>query len=64
MKELLCLLEEVEGKVIIWANYIYDIENIVETINEVYGNDLLYNIMVQLNQKIDKKLLQSFKIQI
>ena len=26
MKELLGLLEEVEGKVIIWANYIYDIE--------------------------------------
>ena len=39
MKELLSLLEEVEGKVIIWANYIYDIENIVETINEVYGED-------------------------
>jgi SNF2 family DNA or RNA helicase len=39
MKELLSLLEEVEGKVIIWANYIYDIENIVETINEVYGKD-------------------------
>jgi len=39
MKELLGLLEEVEGKVIIWANYIYDIENIVENISEVYGND-------------------------
>ena len=39
MKELLGLLEEVEGKVIIWANYIYDIENLVETISEVYGND-------------------------
>jgi len=39
MKELLGLLEEVEGKVIIWANYIYDIENIVENIKEVYGDD-------------------------
>jgi len=39
MKELLGLLEEVEGKVIIWANYIYDIENIVESISEVYGSD-------------------------
>mgnify|MGYP003646278496 FL=1 len=39
MKELLGLLEEVEGKVIIWANYIYDIENIVENITEVYGDD-------------------------
>ena len=25
IKELLSLLEEVEGKVIIWANYVYDI---------------------------------------
>ena len=39
MKELLGLLEEVEGKVIIWANYIYDIENLVETIKEEYGDD-------------------------
>ena len=26
------VLEEVEGKVIIWANYIYDIEKIVKCI--------------------------------
>ena len=39
MKELLSLLEEVEGKVIIWANYIYDIENIVKNISEEYGAD-------------------------
>ena len=39
MKELLSLLEEVEGKVIIWANYIYDIENIVKNISEEYGED-------------------------
>ena len=39
MKELLSLLEEVEGKVIIWANYIYDIENIVKNISEEYGKD-------------------------
>ena len=39
MKELLALLEEVEGKVIIWANYIYDIEDLVKTIKEEYGDD-------------------------
>jgi len=37
LTELLSILEEVEGKVIIWANYIYDIEKIVETLNEKYG---------------------------
>ena len=44
IKELLSLLEEVEGKVIIWANYIYDIENIVKTISTALDENkkLLY----------------------
>ena len=33
------VLEEVEGKVIIWANYIYDIEKIVKTIIKEYGEE-------------------------
>jgi SNF2 family DNA or RNA helicase len=37
LTELLSILEEVEGKVIIWANYIYDIENITEILREKYG---------------------------
>ena len=49
MKELLSLLEEVEGKVIIWANYIYDIENIVETINEEYGEDSIVQYYGAIN---------------
>ena len=39
LKELINLLDEVEGKVIIWANYVYDIENIVKTIGEAFGED-------------------------
>jgi SNF2 family DNA or RNA helicase len=38
MKELLSLLEEVEGKVIIWANYIHDIEAIVEAVSKKFGD--------------------------
>ena len=30
LKELINLLDEVEGKVIIWANYVHDIEHIVK----------------------------------
>ena len=37
MSELLDLLEEMEGKVIIWANYVYDIKQIVKTISQEYG---------------------------
>jgi len=41
MNELMALLEEIEGKVIIWANYIHDIKNLVKTIGEEYGEDTL-----------------------
>ena len=37
LNELMDVLEEVEGKVIIWANYIYDIEKIVKCIIKKYG---------------------------
>jgi SNF2 family DNA or RNA helicase len=36
---LLELLEEVEGKVIIWANYVYDIKQIVKAVSKKYGED-------------------------
>jgi SNF2 family DNA or RNA helicase len=31
------VLEEISGKVIIWATYVHDIERIVKSISEVYG---------------------------
>ena len=34
---LMELLEETEGKVIIWANYVEDIKNIVESLKKAYG---------------------------
>ena len=34
MSELLDVLDEVEGKVIIWANYVYDIRQIVKAISK------------------------------
>jgi len=39
LTELLNLLDEVEGKVIIWANYIHDIEHIVKQIGKKFGED-------------------------
>jgi SNF2 family DNA or RNA helicase len=39
LKELINLLDEVEGKVIIWANYVYDIENLVKVIGDEFGAD-------------------------
>ncbi|BCV06351.1 MAG: hypothetical protein CM15mV131_240 [uncultured marine virus] len=39
IKELFEVLDEVEGKVIIWANYVYDIEQIVKAISNEFGED-------------------------
>jgi SNF2 family DNA or RNA helicase len=61
MKELLSLLEEVEGKVIIWANYIYDIENLVETISEVYGNDSVVQYYGAVNTKDRSEAILKFQ---
>jgi SNF2 family DNA or RNA helicase len=36
-RELLALLEETSGKVIIWANYTYNIDTIYETLCSAYG---------------------------
>ena len=37
LTELMSLLEETEGKVIIWATYVSDIENIVVELKKAYG---------------------------
>ena len=38
LEELMSILEEVEGKAVIWANYRYDISRIVEAIKNAYGD--------------------------
>ena len=38
-KELLDICEEVQGKCIIWATYVHDIENICNLLSKTYGPD-------------------------
>ena len=49
LNELLNLLDEIEGKAIIWANYIHDIEHITKAIKKKYGD----NSIVQYYGAID-----------
>ena len=37
MNELMDVLEEIEGKAIIWAHYQYDVKRIIEEIKKVHG---------------------------
>jgi len=39
LNELMSILEEVEGKVIIWANYQFSVSDIIQKITKVYGPD-------------------------
>ena len=39
MSELMSILEDMDGKAIIWANYQRDIENIVDEITDKYGSE-------------------------
>ena len=61
MKELLDLLEEMEGKVIIWANYVYDIEQIVKTISQEYGNDSIVQYYGAIESKTRQTNIDKFQ---
>jgi hypothetical protein len=39
------ILEEVEGKAVIWAHYRYDIKKIVEAISKKYGEKFCSNLL-------------------
>ena len=51
LDELMSLLDEVEGKAIIWANYIYDIEHITKAIKKKYGDDSIIQYYGAINSK-------------
>ena len=61
INELLNVLEEVEGKVIIWANYIHDIENIVEAINKEHGNDSVVQYYGAIESDQRQKAIEKFQ---
>jgi len=61
MSELLDLLEEMEGKVIIWANYIYDIEHIVKTIGQEYGEDSIVQYYGAIESKKRQTNIEKFQ---
>ena len=61
IKELMSILDETEGKVIIWANYIYDIENIVESIKKEYGDNSVVQYYGEVNIDERQKGIERFQ---
>ena len=61
MVELLDVLEEVEGKVIIWANYVYDIRQIVKAISKKFGEDSIVQYYGAIPADVRQKNIENFQ---
>ena len=61
ISSLLELLEEVEGKVIIWANYVYDINRIVKAIGLKYGDDTIVQYYGAIAAEQRQKNIEKFQ---
>ena len=61
LNELMDVLEEVEGKVIIWANYIYDIEKIVKCIIKKYGEESVVDYYGAIGSETRQKNITEFQ---
>ena len=61
VKELINLLNEVEGKVIIWANYIHDIQHIVKEITDEYGAESIVQYYGAINSDDRQEAIKKFQ---
>jgi SNF2 family DNA or RNA helicase len=61
LEELMSILEETEGKAIIWANYIYDIERISTAIKKEYGDDSVVQYYGAINTDERQKNIERFQ---
>ena len=58
LKALEETLEETDGKVIIWANYLYNIKEIIMFLRKKYGNDSVVSIYGEVNVENRKKAVE------
>jgi SNF2 family DNA or RNA helicase len=58
---LLEVLEETEGKAIIWANYVYDINQIVKAISKKYGEDSIVQYYGAVPADVRQKNIEKFQ---
>ncbi len=61
MNELLNILEEVDGKVIIWANYRFDIKKIQQTLSEKFGSDSVATYYGDTKDKDRQDIVEKFQ---
>jgi SNF2 family DNA or RNA helicase len=62
LKDLMALLEESDGKVIIWANYVYNIKQIKSALEERYGNNSVVSIFGEVDVEGRKDAVNNFQL--
>ena len=61
IEELMSILEEVEGKAVIWANYRYDIKRIIDEIRKTYGDNSVGSYFGDTSDADRAKNLKNFQ---
>ena len=61
INSLMELLEETEGKVIIWANYVYDIKRIVAALTKKYGEESAVQYYGAIQAEKRQKYIETFQ---
>ena len=61
VKALHEVIEEADGKIIIWANYLWNIHEIIHSLKSRYGEESVVSIFGEVDVKVRKKAVQSFQ---
>jgi SNF2 family DNA or RNA helicase len=61
LEELKNILEETSGKSIIWANYVYNIEQIVKMLEETYGKESVVKIYGAISVEDRRQAVERFQ---
>jgi SNF2 family DNA or RNA helicase len=61
LSELMSILENVEGKAIIWSHYTHDVKRIINKIKEVYGDDSVVDYFGETDQDQRSKNIKKFQ---
>ena len=61
LKELMSILEETEDKCIIWANYVFNINQIKKAIGDEYGKDSVVSIYGEDSVEVRKSAVENFQ---
>jgi SNF2 family DNA or RNA helicase len=61
IEELIDVIDEMEGKVIIWANYVHDIEEITKELEKEYGEGCVVQYYGQVSSEDRQKAIKDFQ---